>query len=98
MHGKAIWKPGISEITKSSRGNAIRLVYSASYEPQAARGQRADAHWVINYGHKTQSFLKNGGQQNCLHKALKKESQTIAKPQKESKNLNTRETFNGNIL
>ena len=33
------------------------------------KGQRADVHWVMAYGHKTQSFLKNGGQQKCLDKA-----------------------------
>ena len=26
--------------------------------------------WVMAYGHKTQSFMKNGGQQKCLDKAL----------------------------
>ena len=35
-----------------------------------AKGQRADAHWVMAYDHKTQSFMKNGGQQKCLDKAL----------------------------
>ena len=32
--------------------------------------KRADAYWVIDYFQKTQSFMKNGGQQNCLDKAL----------------------------
>ena len=45
MHGKAIWKLGIAEIAKASKGFAL--------EP-----------------HKTQSFLKNGGQQKWLDKAL----------------------------
>ena len=45
-------------------------VYSVPYEPPAARGQHADGRWVMAYGHKTQSFMKNGGQQKCLDKAL----------------------------
>ena len=70
MHGKAIWKPGISEITKASTGNAAREVYNIPYEHRAARGQSADARWVIAYSHKTQSFMKNGAQQKYLDKAL----------------------------
>ena len=34
------------------------------------KGQHADVPWVMAYGHKTQSFMKNGGQQKCLDKAL----------------------------
>ena len=45
MHGKAIWKLGMAEIAKASRG--------FTPGPQ-----------------KTQSFMKNGGQQKCLDKAL----------------------------
>ena len=37
-----------------------RGVYSVSFEPPAH----------IAYGHKAQSFMKNGGQQKCLDKAL----------------------------
>ena len=48
----------------------IRAVYSTPYEPPAARGQCAGARWVMVYGHKTQSFMKNGGHQKCLDKAL----------------------------
>ena len=33
-------------------------------------GQHANARWVMAYSHKTQSFMKNGGQQKCLDKAL----------------------------
>ena len=33
-------------------------------------GKRADACWVMAYSHKTQSFIKNRGQQKCLDKAL----------------------------
>ena len=36
-------------------------VYSAPYENPAARNNCADARWVMAYGHKTQSFMKNGG-------------------------------------
>ena len=76
MHGKAIGKLGIGEIAKVSKGNAIRVEggggsYSTSYElPPPARTKRADAHWVMAYFHKTQSFIKNEGQQKCLDKAL----------------------------
>ena len=34
------------------------------------KGQRADARWVMAYGYKTQSFMKNGGHERCLDKAL----------------------------
>ena len=34
------------------------------------KGQRSDVRWVMAYGHKTQSFIKNGSQQKCLNKAL----------------------------
>ena len=76
MHGKAIGKLGIGEIAKVSKGNAIRVEggggrYSPSYElPPSARTKRADAHWVMADFHKTQSFMKNEGQQKCLDKAL----------------------------
>ena len=70
MHGKAIWKAGIGEISKASRGNATRWVYSTPNELPAAKGQHADAHWVMTYGYKTQSFMKNGGQEKYLDKAL----------------------------
>ena len=79
MHGKAIGKLGIGEIAKVSKGNAIGWKgrgwgggsYSTSYElPPPARTKRADAHWVMAYFHKTQSFMKNEGQQKCLDKAL----------------------------
>ena len=33
--------------------------------------KRADARWVMTYSHKTQSFMKNGGQPESLGKALK---------------------------
>ena len=42
--------------------NPTRGVYSAPYEPPAKSSQRAAARWVIAYVHKTQSFMKNGGQ------------------------------------
>ena len=77
MHGKAIWKPELDEIAKASRGIAPGTykegggVYSASYEPPVAGVQCADARCIVAYGHKTQSFMKNGGQQRCLDKALK---------------------------
>ena len=38
MHGEAIWKPGIGETAKASRGKAKSGVYSASYESPAAMG------------------------------------------------------------
>ena len=70
IHGKASSKPGIGEIAKDSRGIA--------HEPErgggglqrpiltpSCKGQRADVCWVMAYDHKTQSFVKNGGQKNC---------------------------------
>ena len=38
-------------------------VYSNQFEPPVATGQCAEVHWVMVYFHKTQSFMKNGGQQ-----------------------------------
>ena len=51
--------------------NPTREVYSVPYEYPAARAQYADARWVMAYDHRTQSFMKNGGQQKCLDKAMK---------------------------
>ena len=45
-------------------------IYSTPYKPPATRVQHADTCWVMTYSHKTQSFIKNGGQQKCLDKAL----------------------------
>ena len=36
----------------------------------SCNSQRTDTHCVMANGHKTQSFMKNGGQQKCLDKAL----------------------------
>ena len=36
----------------------------------SCKDQRADTCWVMAYSHKTQSLMKNGGQQKCLDKAL----------------------------
>ena len=63
MPGKAIWKPGFGEIAKASRGNTTRGIYGAPYEPSVAGGQ-------CGYFHKTESFMKNRGQQKCFDKAL----------------------------
>ena len=38
--------------------------------PPGERAQHANALCVTANGHKTQSFMKNGGQQKCLDKAL----------------------------
>ena len=73
MHGKAIWKSRIREIDKASRviapgpqkGGLQRPIWTPS-----CKGSQADVRWVMDYGHKTQSFMKNGGQQKCLDKAL----------------------------
>ena len=56
MHGKAIWKHGISEIAKASSRGIVPgphkgEAYSIPYEHPAA----------MACGHKTQSFMKNGG-------------------------------------
>ena len=47
-----------------------RLFELPAANPQ---GQHADAPWVMAYSHKTQSFMKNGGQQKCLDKALREQ-------------------------
>ena len=65
MHGKAIWKPVIGEIARSHKGGLQHLKRTPS-----CKGQHADKHWVMAYSHKTQFFMKNGGQQKCLGKAL----------------------------
>ena len=69
MHSKAIWKPEITETAKSFRGidsglykwGLLRHIWTPS-----CKDQRPDAHpsW------KTQSFMKNRGQQKCLNKVL----------------------------
>ena len=65
MHGKAIWEPGI----KASKTPQVRL--TAPDSTQNCKGQCADTCWFMTYDHKIQSFMKNGGQQKCLDKALR---------------------------
>ena len=64
LYGKAIWKPGSAEIVKGG--------FTVPPWTHNCKGQHADAHWVMAYIHKTQSFMKNGGQQECLDKAQPK--------------------------
>ena len=61
MHGKAVWK----SLTGALPLDPTSGVYSMPFEPLAVRGQHADARWVMAYGHKTQSVMKNGGQEKC---------------------------------
>ena len=66
VHGKGIWKPAIGEIAKASWGIVPGYQKWRLQRPIWApncKGQHADARWVIAYSHKTQSFIKNGGQQ-----------------------------------
>ena len=73
IHGKAIWKPGISETAKTSWDIVPGPHKWGLHRPisiPSCTGQRADTRWVMAYSHKTQSFMKNGGQQKCLDKAL----------------------------
>ena len=73
MHGKTIWKSENGEIAKPPGVlplNPSMEAYSAPYKPPNCKGQCVDARWVSAYGHKTQSFMKNGGQQKHLDKAL----------------------------
>ena len=74
MHGKAILKSGIDEIARASRG-IVPEPHKGGFQrpiwsPNCKASQLADARWVMAYGQKTQSFMKNGGQQQCLDKAL----------------------------
>ena len=64
MHGKAIWKPGIGEITKSSRGIAPGPKVGLQHTIWRAN--------ILTHTPfiKTQSFMTNWGQQKCLDKAL----------------------------
>ena len=74
MHGNTLWKTGISEIAKASRGVAFGPHKGGLQHPiwtSSCNGQRADdARWLTVYAHKTQFFMKNWDQQKCLGKAL----------------------------
>ena len=48
----------------------IRLFENLGAWSPSCNGQHADACWVMACSHKTQSFMKNRGQQTCLDKAL----------------------------
>ena len=48
----------------------IRLFENLGAGAPSCKEQHADARRVIAYSRKTQSFMKNGGQQKCLDKAL----------------------------
>ena len=75
MHGKAIWKPGISEIAKASSGIAPKSQKKDDREvgrrcvSAPHRNPYLHTCWVMAFGHKN-SFIENGGQQKCLDKAL----------------------------
>ena len=68
-----IEKRGIGEIAKSSRGIAPGPhnggLTVPHMNPPSGHGQSVDVRWVMVYGHKTESFIKNGGQQKCLGRA-----------------------------
>ena len=49
-----------------TRGGGLQCPIRTS----SCNGQRADAHWIMAYGHKTQSFMKRRRQQKCLDKDL----------------------------
>ena len=73
MHGKVIWKRGVGELAKASRGIAPgphKGAYSAPFEPPVGMANLLKHIGFWPYDHKTQSFMKNGGQQKCLDKAL----------------------------
>ena len=74
IHGKAIWKPGISEISKASRnivpGPHNGSLQHAIWTPSCKGSMCWCTLGYMVYGHKTQSFMKNGGHQKCLDKAL----------------------------
>ena len=73
MHGKAIWKSGIGEIAKASRGidpGPHKVDIQHPIWTSSCKGQCGGVNLVMAYGNKTQSFMKNGGQQKYLHKAL----------------------------
>ena len=86
MNSKTIWKPGIGKITKVSKDITLEPtsgIYSTPYEHPAAQSQSVDACWVMAYKHKTQSFMKNGGQQKYLDKALVMEQNRFIQRNKE---------------
>ena len=47
-----------------------RLFENLGVGTPTCKDQHGDAYWVMTYSHKTQSFMKNGGQQKCLDKGL----------------------------
>ena len=73
MHGKAIWKPGIAKIGYNFQGLWPKITQGGLTAPpwsSSCKGQYCDACWVLAYNHKTQSFMKNEGQQKCWDKTL----------------------------
>ena len=70
---KVSWKHGIGEIDKASRDIALEPLKGGLQHPiwtPSCKDQLADACWVMAYGHKTQSFMKNRDQQKFLDKPL----------------------------
>ena len=63
----SVWWWGY-EVTMQVLGH--RMMHGKDIWTHSCKGQRADAHWVMAQGHKTQFFMKNGDQQKCLDKAL----------------------------
>ena len=73
IHRKSIWKPGIGKIAKVCRGIAPgphKGGLTVPHMSPSCKDQRADVRWIMAYERKTQSFMKNRGQQKCLDKAL----------------------------
>ena len=73
MYGEAIWKYGTGEIAKPSSAIAPEPHKKVGWRGRVtAPDMNLQLHKrsVMAYGHKTQSFMENGGQQICLGKAL----------------------------
>ena len=57
------------KISHLKKGKIMLFENRGAWAPNC-KGQYADTRWVMAYSHKTQSFMKNGGQLKCLDKAL----------------------------
>ena len=66
-------KTGLSKIAKASRGiSSGPQGFTAPHMNPQLQGSTVLMHCLMAYDHKTQPFMKNGGQQMCLEKALEK--------------------------
>ena len=80
LHGKTIKSLGSLKASSGIAPGPPQGWSSTPHKNPNCNGQHADTHWVMAYGHKTQSLMKYGGQQKYLDKVLLKKRKALTLP------------------